>query len=232
MKTPRNPLLTGLLVLISLSLMLANGRAAERIETTNRAGIKLSYIPAAKLNAIELRQVLSLARQVGITNVGEVSTGYSLPTATRHVFVKSRERVNGRNIRHELVTIEKSGWGREDMPKQALRSGSFWVEPSSSYTVLERTYEIGGTRRRITVQEKDIPVADIAIPLIAAKKVRINDSFGSSRFETISLLQPARLRKSNHTEGYELWLNGSQEIIHFRIENGEVVITTVGTYSI
>jgi len=122
--------------------------------------------------------------------------------------------------------------GGGSKPERAIQSGNFWVEASSKYTRLERIYEIGGTNRRITIQGQDIPVADITIPLIAAKRVRFRDEFSSRRFGKVSLLQPSSLRASDSTHDYELWLHDSREIICFRIENGEVVITAVGNFSI
>lgn len=223
----------GLLIVTGLSLMLANSRAAERIETTNRVGIKLSYLPAAKLDETELRQVLWLAQQVGVTNVAEVNTSYAAPSATKLVSVISKERVDGRNISYETVAIHRPDWGAWSKPERVLQSGDFWVSASDKITWLQRTFDIGGTTRRITLEERDIPVADIAIPLIVAKKVQFKDDFWTrTRFEKISLMQPAGFRKSGSTNNYELWLHGSHEVIHFRIDKGQVTITGIGDYDV
>ncbi len=80
MNSPRTFLIDAAAIVALLLLLPAAAYAQQAIETSNRAGIKLSYIPAAKLNEIELRQVLALAQKVGITNVAEVKTDYSLPT--------------------------------------------------------------------------------------------------------------------------------------------------------
>ena len=233
---PPRILLFNVAALVALLVLLpVAGRAQQTIETTNRAGIKLSYIPAAKLDELELRRVLWLAQQVGITNVAKVSTDYARPSATKLVSVTSKERVDGRNISYETVAIHRPDWGGWSKPERAFQSGEFWVSASDKITWLQRTFDIGGTTRRITLKEKDIPVADKAIPLIAAKKVRFKDEFTQStqsRFKRIDIQQPSSLRASDSTHDYELWLHTSQEIVYFRIENGEVVITAVGNYSI
>ena len=234
MNSPRIFLLAAAAAIVALLLLLpAQGRAQRQIiETTNRAGIKLSYITEAKLSELELQQVLTLAQQVGITNVDKVTTGYALPSATKLVTMTSKERVNGRNTSFETVTIHRLDWGGWSKPERAFQSGEFWVDASDKFTRLERAFDIGGTTRRITIQEKDIPIADKAIPLIAAKKVRFKDEFTQGGFERIDIQQPSSLRASDSTHNYELWLHNSWEIIYFRIENGEVVITAVGNYSI
>ena len=233
MNSPRIFLLAAAALVAHLLVLPASGRAQRQsIETTNRAGIKLSYIPAARLNELELGQVLTLAQQVGIINIAKVSTDYARPSATKLVSVTSKERVDGRNISYETVAIHRPDWGEWSKPERAFQSGEFWVSASDKTTWLQRTFDIGGTTRRITLKEKDIPVADKAIPLIAAKKVRFKDEFTQSRFERIDIQQPSSLRASDSTHDYELWLHTSREIIYFRIENGEVVITAVGNYSI
>lgn len=233
MNSPRIFLLAAAAVVAHLLLLPASGRAQRQtIETTNRAGIKLSYIPAARLNELELRQVLTLAQQVGITNIAKVSTDYARPSATKLVSVTSKERVNGRNISYETVAIHRPDWGGWSKPERAFQSGNFWVSASDKITWLQRTFDIGGTTRRITLKEKDIPVADKAIPLIAAKKVRFKNDIAGVGFDQISLLQPAGLERSSATDDYELWLHTSQEVIGFRYENGEVVITRIGQYNI
>lgn len=212
--------------------MLANGRAAERIETTNRAGIKLSYIPDAKLDELELRRVLWLVQQVGVTNVAKVRTLHGFANKSRLIEATSRERAKGRNISYETVTINWAGYEAAIKPRNAIQSGDFWVSALDKITWLQRTFDIGGTTRRVTLKEKDIPIADKAIPLIAARKVRFRGDFARSGFERVNLYQSCSLRTSRSADGYELWLHDRQEIIYFRIENDEVLITAIGNYQI
>src|SRR5882672_8966023 len=127
------------------------GAGVEVIEKTNYAGIKLSYIRDATLNAGELQQVLSLAWQAGITNVGEVITGHGLPGLSKEITVKSKERLDGRNISYERIHVGKTGWTGFMKPAGARQSGDFWLDASQKYATLERTYELGGTTRRIAI---------------------------------------------------------------------------------
>jgi hypothetical protein len=232
MNPPRILLSNVASLVVFLFVMSSVARAQETIESTNRAGIKLSYIPAAKLNEAELRQVLWEARQVGITNVESVRTVYGIPGLSRHVIVKSKERVDGRNIFYETLSMGRKSWESDGRKGSFLQTGDFQAEASGKQTHLERTYQLGGSTRRIALKEKDILVADKAIPLIAAKKVRFKNDVAGVGFDRISLMQPAGLRKDSSTDDYELWLHTSQDIIRFRYENEEVVITGIGQYDI
>lgn len=239
MNSPRIFLLNA--AVVSLLLLLpAPGRAQRHtIETTNRAGIKLSYIKEAKLNEIELQQVLTLAQGVGITNIASVSTVYGIPGMSRHVIIKSGERINGRNISYCGVSISRTGWQARKKTDEDLQPGDFQVEASGKYTTLERTYELAGVTRRVSIAEKDIEVADLAIPLIAARKVRFKNEppnndldFGRFQFERMDPSKPDVLTKGHSTNEYELEFSEGQHIIYFRFEDGKVLITRIGTYHI
>jgi hypothetical protein len=185
------------------------------------------------LNAGELQQVLSLATQAGITNVGEVIIGRGFPALSKEITVKSKERLDGRNISYESIHVGKTGWTGFIKPAGAKQSGGFWTDASQKYTTLERTYELGGTTRRIRLSEGvDVAFADKVIPLIAAKKVRLKDDIARIQFDRINVLKPGNLRRSDSHHGYELWFYDLQEIIMFDYEKGEVVITGVGQYNI
>lgn len=239
MKTPRNLLLTGLIILTSLSMVLATGRAAELIETTNRAGIKLSYIPAAKLNDIELRQVLWEAQQVGITNVESVRTVYGIPGLSRHVIVKSKERVNGRNLSYETLSMSRKSWESGERKGGLLQTSDFRIEASGKQAHFERTYEIGSKTHRVAMLEEDVSAADKAIPLITTRKFRVEGELadkefglGKLQFERADLSKPSVFRKSDSTNDYEIEFSEDQAILYFRVENEEVIVTKFGRYFI
>lgn len=232
MKTPRNSLLTGIVVLVSISLLLTFGRAAERIETTNRAGIKLSYTSEQKLTDLEVGQVLSLAQQIGITNVGSITLGTTIPVVSTIVVVNGKERVIGRNTSYESATIERLGWTSQERPAEALKAGDFWARASSKYTHFERKYEIAGTLRSVVMSENDVPVADKAIPLIAAKKVRFKRENMRSQFDGIDVLRPYHFNWNSSFNEHELRCAGVRTIIRFQMVEGEVLVTGLSHYVI
>lgn len=224
-----------------LLLVPAPGYAQQGIETTNRAGIKLSYIPVAKLNDVELRQVLWEARQVGITNVESVRTVYGISGLSRHVIVKSKERVDGRNVFYETLSMGRKSWESDGRKGGFLQTSDFLVEASGKQRHFERTYELGGNRLHVTMLEKEVSVADKAIPLIAARKFRVEGeladrefSLGKLQLERADLSKPSVFRKtdSDSMSQYEVEFSGNQFILYLRLENGEVVVTRFGRYSI
>jgi len=141
----------------------------------NTSPVKTSFVENAKLNSVELKQVLSLAEQSGIQDAAEVKTFNYLPAGGRGISVKSRERVDGRNISYDTVLLGKSEWAGPAPDKTPKRLGSFFVE-ESKYTTLLRTYEINQKTIRI-VMDKGIPAtfADQVMPAIVSKKVRFED---------------------------------------------------------
>lgn len=239
MKTLIQLFFTAFVVCVCFSSSSGAGQGMQTIETTNNAGLKLSYIPTAKLNAIELHQVLSLASRSGITNVESVSTVYGIPGLSRHVIVKSKERVVGRNVSYETLTMDRKSWESGKKSGGILDPSDFKVETSGKQIHFERSYQLAGKVRRVAMLETDVAVADKVIPVIAAKKVRFKDeatntAFDSARyqFERIDLSKPDVLRNGNSPDEYELEFSESQHIIYFRYKDGEVMITTVGMYHI
>lgn len=241
MTSPQALLFNTALLIGLLFVPLATGHAQQAIETTNRAGIKLSYIPAAKLNEIELRQVLWEAQQAGITNVESVSTVYGIPGLSRHVIVKGKERIDGRNVSYETLSMRRKSWESDGRRGGFLQTSDFRGEASGKEAHFERSYELGGNKLRVAMLEKEVSVADKAIPLIAARKFRVEGnladneiSLGKMQLERADLSKPSVFRKtdSDSMSQYEIEFSGNQFILYLRLENGEVVVTRFGRYSI
>src|SRR5258705_2009552 len=134
------------------------------------SGVKTHFIDDARLNNEELVQVLTLARQCGITNIAEVETFYRLPGRERGIRVNSEERVAGRNISFDSVAIYKLGWIVADPGKGVTRIGEFRVDEPKKCTTLLRTYEINGSPARVIIEEGvEVAFADKVIPLILSK---------------------------------------------------------------
>jgi hypothetical protein len=215
------------------------GALADQTNTVKTARpktspVKTSFVENAKLNSVELKQVLSLANQSGIQDATEVETFNYLPGGGRGISVKSKERVDGRNISYDTILVEKGGW-RDGVPdKTAKHLGDFYIQYPKSTTLL-RTYEIYKHTVRI-VMDEGIPatLADQVMSAIVSKRVRFEDDGARRSFSTLEKIIPEAIYKSESNKGqYEIRLSEpAMHILMFNLDKGEVVITGVATYVI
>lgn len=185
--------------------------------------INTNFVKGAELNSVEINQVLLLARQSGIEDAAEVTTFYYLPTRIRGIHVKSKERVDGRNISYDTVTLSKNEWGAK--PDQALEP--FKVS-DPKYTTHLRIYEINKKNIRIKIGEGiTTTFADKIIPAIVSKNVRFENDAAKDDFNRLGDFTPDGIYRSDVNKGgYDLSLSEpSMYILRFILDNGEVVIT-------
>jgi hypothetical protein len=179
-----------------------------------------------------MKQVLLLAKRCGVSEPGEVSTFDYLPGGGMGVQVKSVERVQGRDIAVDEMTIGRLGWTDLTPGKDAQRVGKFWAGPSDKFTRHLRVYEFRGKRIRVIIGDGvSTELADKIIPLIAAKKVRFgtkNDGFriDSRDMEEMIGLKPRGLSKQ-HDGALWLHFEDTMDALQFRFEKGEVIAEQV-----
>jgi hypothetical protein len=225
-----NSILTFTSVLLLAAIgCLADQTNAVQPSKQQPSQIKTNFVKGAELNSVEINQVLTLARQSGIEDAAEVETFHYMPPAGgRGIRVKSKERVDGRNISYDTVTLSKNGWGAK--PDKSLEP--FKVR-DPKYTTHLRTYEINKKIIRITIGEGiTTTFADKALPAIISKKVRFENNAAKDDFNRLGDFTPRGIYKSDTEKlGYELFLSvPAMYILRFRLDNGEVAITGVSFY--
>jgi len=212
--------------------MLVLTAAAFHCPAGQTNSVKTNFIADAQLTKIELEQVLSLARRAGIHDAGEVATFQMLPGGGKGISVTSKERVEGRDIFFDYVCIYKIGWTDIETNKDAVWIGKFWSD-SAKVTAHVRLYQLSKKAVRVDIGDNvDVKIADQAIPLIVAGKVRLKDKNDIAHlyFDEIKNAEPSAIYRSG--EEYELRFTSISIIVGFRMEKGEVLITSVGFYSI
>lgn len=194
--------------------------------------IKTDFAAGANLLPSELKQVVALAKQSGLADVAEVSTSPILPVGGKLIYVKSAERVDGRNISFESVCVHKMGWDVLEPAKNGVkRDGNFWVNADDKRTTLLRSYEFNRHAVRVQIGSGvDIAFADKVIPLIALEIIRAGKERGDLRFEDAAKVKPTAIHKGRFKDEYELQCFGPSLLsVKFRFENGQVVITSVSS---
>lgn len=194
--------------------------------------IRTKFEANAELTAREVSEVISLARQCGISQPAEVRTFYFLPAGGRGVEVKSMERINGADVAFDELRIRKGGWTDIEASGNVKRVGGFWAEPSGKFTRHFRVQDFRGERIRVDIGAGITDeLADKVIALIAAKKVRFpsNDralDFQRRELEEMVGLKPSGLSKQDDGK---LWLHfvGRLDALEFRFEKGQVILEQV-----
>lgn len=192
--------------------------------------IKTTFAPNAELTPQEIKDVLALAKQCGISQPGEVSTFQWLSGGGYGVEVKSVELVKGRDITFDKIVMGKTGWTDIGLDDHVKRVGKFWATPSQKYPTHLRMYDFRGEQIRIYI-DKGITteLADKIIPLIAAKKVRFPDETGVFFFRDMKEMinsKPSGLTKESDGK-LLLHFERDLDVLQFRFENNEIVLEDV-----
>jgi hypothetical protein len=179
-----------------------------------------------------VREVISLARQCGISQPGEVRTFHWLPGGGRGVAVKSVERIKGADITFDEITIGKEGWTDFSASREGMRTGGFWANPSDKSTTRLRVYDFRGERIRVRIGDGiTTELSDKIIPLIEAKRVRFPSADGALDFQRGEMEEMLGLKPSGLSKqaGGKLWLHCVDRLnaLQFHFEKGEVILEQV-----
>jgi hypothetical protein len=219
-----------------------NCAGADATNRTNNAQdktpqVKTIFEADAKLTDKEVKDVVFLAKQCGISQTSEVLTGYYLPGGERCITVKSVEMVKGADITYDEIIVGKTGWSDPDPFEMVKRVGSFWAKPSDKFTTHLRIYDFRGEKIRVDIgTDIAAELADKIIPLIAERKVRYrnadNIGLGYSLDEMKKMInsKPSGISKPlGGSKDGELWLNFGDTLnaLQFHFEKGEVVLDQV-----
>jgi len=134
----------------------------NKVTTKNiPSAVKIDLGPGYELTSREIKQVLVLAKQCGITNPGVISDFYFLPGARKEgVKIQSLLRIDGRNTRYETLHIHKTGWSYEERPASAKHVGNFWVGADEHvWKTLLRSYQWTNQQPFQVEIRNDVPIS-------------------------------------------------------------------------
>ena len=191
--------------------------------------VKTTFVADAELSAQEVSEVVSLARQCGISEPGEVVTFNWLPGGGKGISVKSVERLKGADIAYDEITIAKAEWGNIGVSGKGKQVGTFWADPSDKYTPHIRLHDFRGEQIRVSIGKGiTVELADQVIPQLGAGKVFFPPECQSmetrrGRMAEFAGLKPSAL--STWADG-KLLLHfvGCDNCVQFHLDKGEVII--------
>jgi hypothetical protein len=208
---------------------------------TQPISIKTKFVEGAKLSEAKVNQVVALAQQGGIKDATEADTFYFLPSVDKGISVKSKERVDGRNISYDTVYVNRLGWYSGSPGPKAKWLGDFWTDKSEKTTTLEREYQLNKKTDRIHIsQGVDFALADKIITQIAAKKVHFPDEnthFSSDwnrrQFEKIDISNAGVLSAGQTVGEYELFFGPPEmKSLMFRVKGEDIFVTGIAEIAI
>jgi hypothetical protein len=192
--------------------------------------IKTNFVAGVNLLPSELKLVVALAKQCGITNVAEVNTFHYQPGGGKGISVKSAERLEGRNTSYDSIEVHRIGWN-SDVPTadEVRRDGNFWCEPKWKYTTLLRNYVFKKQTVKVEIgQGVDVPLADKIVALFEEKRVRIDNDFTRREFDELWKTKLEGLFQNDSKKGYELRFEGYPiRSLLLEFQNGQLVVTGV-----
>jgi hypothetical protein len=209
-----------------------NCAGADPTSRTNSSlQIKTIFVDDAKLTKEEVKDVLSVAQQCGVSEPAEIRTFHYLPGTRRGISVKSVERVKGVDITFDEIYLKKTDWGYSMPDEKAKKAGQFWAAPADKYTTHLRAYDFRKEKIRVRIYDEAMSeLADKIIPLIAAKKVRYPDSKGPfDSHKDLKAMLELKPRGIFKREDGKFWLQFESLLsdLQFRFENGEVILEQV-----
>ena len=92
-------------------------------------GVEREYVDRARLTESEEALVLKMARNRGIEAVAKITTYNMLPTPFRGITVQGRDRIEGREVSHLVLSVSYRKWLEPEAKpaKDDLVIGDFWA---------------------------------------------------------------------------------------------------------
>ena len=113
-------------------------------------GILREYVKGATLTKEQEKTVIELANQRGIKKVAKIKTYYLRPSSDRGISVYGAEQVEGREVLHPMLTVNRKGWTHRsrDPKKDELQIGEFWagkaaIRKTTILMVGDKEYRVG-----------------------------------------------------------------------------------------
>ena len=194
--------------------------------------VKTTFVDDGELTAQEVGEVVSLARECGINEPGEVETFNWLPAGGKGVSVKSVERFKGADITYDEITIAKTGWSEIGVGGKSKRVGAFWADPSDKFSAHLRLYAFRGDQIRVGIGDGiTVELADQVISALAARKFRFpaESSFSDyMRQKMLEMTGRIPIAFSKWVDGTLLiHVEGTRHVLQFRFEHGELLLDQV-----
>ena len=208
-------------ILVSMIVLTAATSSIAAANATN--AVVTHFSPGLELSAPELKQVLAVAKQCGLTNSAEVSTFHFIPAGGKGVSVQSRNRVKDRDTYSDTLSVYRVGWTTFNPDSMAIKEGPFSPNPLSMYTTHQRQYQLGGTNAYVVIGNGvDVAFADEVMAAFAAGRLK-HDGILSAEEE---MEPPQGIFRLG--ERYELRKNFSKGY-SFKMEKGFIVLTGIVT---
>ena len=92
-------------------------------------GVEREYVEGARLTKSEEARVLKMAHNRGVEEVAKITTYNILPTPFRGIAVQGRDRIEGREVFHRVLSVSYRKWLEPEAKpgKNDLVMGDFWA---------------------------------------------------------------------------------------------------------
>jgi hypothetical protein len=165
--------------------------------------------------------------------VGEVETGHMLPTDIRSILVHSRERVDGRNIFHDTLRVERIGWFPRKPEASNKQIGRFWADAPLKTTLVHEYEQEDQICRVVIGTGVDPALADHAIPQILIGKALFDQKYQRRIFEMELKRGHRELSLERDSQGYQLVIGEYGGItLHFQVKEGEVYVSSISSWNV
>ena len=178
----------------------------------------------------QIKSVLALTRQCGLTNIAIVETFLYVPGSSPGIRVKGAETTQGRTVSVDVLDVKFSGWNDEtEIDQKAKRLRGFWVNLPYVTTQRFTIFQINGMSRKVRVEE-GIPLetADKIILGFAKKDVRFASKDVERTFDrSINVSAPTSLKTDGETKDIRYRIMFSRYVIFFNLVGEQIVIEAV-----
>jgi hypothetical protein len=171
--------------------------------------VKTRFVPEAVLSNSELREIVDLAHECGVSEVEEVYSYNIHPSPSFGFGVKSVETVRGREVSFIVVLVDHKKWVRPRNARQVERSiGNLWVESGSVRTNVLTTFALAGGTVRVRLSPGlDLATADRIVELLAAGRISYKDATLKDELGRIDLSKLAVLWRAEDGKSFTIGLS-------------------------
>lgn len=168
-------------IAIVLTILVAQGLVCcFGADKTSLSGVRTNFIPEAVLPERDLKTVVKLAQDCGVTEVAEVFTFKIDSSSYCGIGVKGVETKDGRQLSsvNALVCSKKWGSQRSKRARDVIKSsGSFWIERGDVCTNVVTTFMVpSGTVRVQLADSVSLETADKIVDAFAKGHIKYGES--------------------------------------------------------
>jgi hypothetical protein len=192
-------------------------------------GVRTNFNKDATLAPDQVRSVIQLAKECGMSEFGEIGTRAIQPYNFFYAYVKTKERTIGRRSAYDQMDVYYSGWKGFIKLEKARQVNDFWVNPPFTVTFQFAEVTVKGKSYKVRMPDEiSLGVAERIFGAFVDRRLGFEKKPDRWDLEDVESWKPGALQYDREKEEYTVhFYEPFQRIARVKLV-GESIILTQG----